>query len=40
VLNITSRFEVGEKMVYKRINLLISSDPEGVELRGDYIEFK
>jgi hypothetical protein len=40
VLNITSRFEVGDKLIYKRINLLILSDPEGIELRGDILEFK
>lgn len=40
ILNITSRFEVGEKQVTKRINILVSAYEDKVRLRGDYVVFK
>lgn len=40
IINITNRFEVGEKQVNKRINLLVSAYEEKAIIKGDYVEFK
>jgi hypothetical protein len=40
IINITNRFEVGEKQVNKRINLLVSAYEGQASIKSDYVEFK